>query len=471
MKHAGIVIGTVSAVCAATVLYGYANYSYSPRSASPVGSPNSVPAVARPTPFQPGSLPVPTSSSTAEKPAPVTPHALYQRCVRGGFPTYEDAEWRNAVCTRAIETHALTPDQLALVHLVRGSARMVLGAEAVGGDDYTDALKRYDSMFNWKNAEALDFFRRAAAEDAHGNTEKALDLYSKAVRLDSSTTLAFLERGIALAAHRRAYERAISDFDEVLALQPGNVLALIRRGQAFSQLGQTARGLVDLDHAIALSPSSSQAYFYRGLIHGRRNDTAAALEDYDAALQRNPHNVHALASRAAIHAGQGELGLAIRDLDAAISIDDRNPVAFYNRGYVHFANAEYRKALDDYTAAIDLDENFGLAYNNRCLMRTILRQDRMKVQADCDVALRLMPLNLDVRDTRGFVFLALGDPALALNEYSIVLEKDPNRATALFGRGLARIRTGDVAGGEADQAAARRINHRIDHEFGSYRLN
>jgi tetratricopeptide (TPR) repeat protein len=406
------------------------------------------------------SVPAPAATlpAAAETPAPATTSAAYDRCVRGGFPTLDDAERRNADCSKAIQSRELSQEQLALARLVRGSARMALGAEAVGGDDYTDALKRHDSMFNSRNPEALNLFRRAAAEDARGNTDKALDLYREAVRLDSGTTLAFLER-------------AIDDFDKVLVLEPDNVLALIRRGQAFSQLGQTARGLVDLDRAIALSPNSSETYFYRGLIHGRRNETEAALSDYDAALERSPRNVDALAGRAAIYSHEGKFDLAIGDLNAAIAIDSRNPIAFYNRGYAHFAKAEYQKAIADYTTAIGIDENFGLAYNNRCLTRAITGQDLLKALADCDVALRLMPVNLDVRDTRGFTYLKLGDDALALNEYNIALEKDLNRATALFGRGLAKIRTGDIAGGEADQAAARRINPKIAEEFTVYGLN
>ena len=415
------------------------------------------------------STPVPAAA--APPPAPATTSTLYDRCVRGGFPTSNDAEQRNADCSGAIITHELSPEQLALARLVRGSARMALGAEAVGGDDYTDALKRHDSMFNSRNPEALNVFRLAAAVDARGNTEKALDLYREAVRLDSSTTLDFMERGIVLATHKRAYERAIEDFDKVLVLEPDNVLALIRRGQAFSQLGQTARGLVDLDRAIALSPSSSEAYLYRGLIHIRRDETAAALSDYDAALQRRPRNVDALASRAAVYSREGKFDLAIRDLDAAIAIEKRSPIAFYNRGYAHFAKADYQKAIADYSSAIGIDENFGLAYNNRCLARAVTGQDLLKALADCDVALRLMPFNLDVRDTRGFVFLKLGDAALALNEYNIALGKDLNRAKALFGRGLAKIRTGDIAGGEADQAAARQINPRIDQEFTVHSLD
>ena len=460
MRYGRILIGAGVVVCAAAAFYGYAHFKYAQGHAAP-----DIAAV--PAPVAP---PMAVSAPATATRAPST-RTLYDKCVRGSFPTLDDAEQRNADCSKAIGSRELTPDELALARLVRGSARMALGDKQLGGDDYSDALRRYDSMFDSRKPDALNLFRRAAAEDALGNTDKALELYNEAIRLDPKSTLAFLGRGILLASRKRAYERAIEDLDKVLVLEPDNVLALIRRGAAFAELGETGRGLVDLDRAIALAPSSSQAYLHRGVVHSRRNETEAALRDYDAAVQRGPRNVQALASRAAIHSLDGKLDLAIRDLDAAIAIDNRNPNVLFNRGYARFVKREYQKAIADYTAAIDLDENFGLAYNNRCLTRAIVGQELLRALADCDVALRLMPLNLDVRDTRGFIYLKLGDPALALNEYNAALEKDPNRATALFSRGLARIRSGDARGGEGDQAAARTINPEIDQQFAAYGLN
>ncbi len=453
MRYAKVLTGAGVVIAAAAALYGYAYYKYPPSRHAP----DVALAFAA----------APTTPAVPATPAPAT-MSYYDKCVQGGFPTLENAERRNADCSTAIQSRELSPDQLALARLIRGSARMALGDKVLGGDDYTDALKRYDSMFDSKNPDALNLFRRAAAEDALGNTEKALELYSQAIRLDSKSALAFLGRGVLLAGRKRAHERAIEDFDKVLALEPDNVLALIRRGEAFGQLGETARGLVDLDRAIALSPSSSLAYLHRGLIHNRRHETEAALRDYDAAVQRGPYNVDALTSRAALYSLGGKHDLAIGDLDAAIALNKRNPNIFFNRGYAHFAKAEYQKAIADYTSAIDLDENFGTAYNNRCLVRAILGKELPRALADCDVALRLMPVNLEVRDTRGFIYLKLGDPALALAEYNAALDKEPDRATALFGRGLAKIRSGNVGDGEADKAAARTINPEIDRQFSIY---
>jgi tetratricopeptide (TPR) repeat protein len=460
MRYGKVLIGAGVVVGAAAALYGYAYYKYPPRRAEPVAASTA-----------PAPVPAAPQASPTTEPAAPADRATFDRCVRGGFPTPENAEQRNAECSKAIMTRQLSPDDLALARLIRGSARMTLGDKVMAREDYIEALKRYDALVDSRNPEALALFRRAAAEDALGNTEKALYDYGRAIRLDPTASLAFLGRGVLLATRKRAYERAIEDFNKVLVLEPDNVQALIRRGDAFSQLGDTGRALVDLDRAIGLAPQSTQAYFYRGLVHSRRNETVAALADYNAALERGPHNVDALTSRAAIYSLDGKLGLAIQDLDAAIAIDKENSYAFFNRGFAYFAQAEYQKAIDDYTRAIALDPDFGLAYNNRALARAVLGKDLPQALADCDMALKLLPGNLEVRDTRGFIYLKLGDPALALNEYNLALERDPNRTTALFGSGLAKIRMGDIKAGEGDQAAARTLDPEIDKQFTFYGLD
>jgi tetratricopeptide (TPR) repeat protein len=85
--------------------------------------------------------------------------------------------------------------------------------------------------------------------------------------------------------------------------------------------------------------------------------------------------------------------------------------------------------------------------------------------ADCDTALKLMPLNLEARETRGFIFLKLGEPAKALKEYAAALEIDPNRPLALYGRGLAQCRLGKEQDGEKNKAAATAIAPDIERQF------
>jgi tetratricopeptide (TPR) repeat protein len=417
--------------------------------------------------------PTPASSPTPAPPAPAADETAtrqaYTECVSGLFPTQADAQSRAAACSKALQSRQLKPDEIALARLTRGIARTALGDKALAGEDYIEAVQRYDQLIDPGNPNSLALYRRAVALDASGQTDKALEDYSAAIKADPKSSLAFLGRGVLLAVRKRAYDRAIEDFDKVLVIEPDNVDALVSRGDAFAQLGDFGRAMADLNRAVTLAPHKPTVLVTRGQVESRRGNLAGAARDYEAALKLDPRYADAMINLAAIRSMQGQSAAAIELLDQAIVIDRRNPLAFYNRGYAEFALKQYDKAIADYGSAIEIEPRMGLAYNNRALSRAIAGSDLVAALADSDQALKLLPLNLEVRDTRGFIFLKLGDPALALNEYNAALTIDPNRALSLYGRGLAKIRMGDAAG-KGDQEAALTINPEVANDFAIYGL-
>src|ERR1044071_7390923 len=67
---------------------------------------------------------------------------------------------------------------------------------------------------------------RAMDEHARGEGRKALALYDEVLRGEPANRVALLNRGIVLSTHLAEPGRAIADFDQVLALAPGNVDAM-----------------------------------------------------------------------------------------------------------------------------------------------------------------------------------------------------------------------------------------------------
>jgi tetratricopeptide (TPR) repeat protein len=59
----------------------------------------------------------------------------------------------------------------------------------------------------------------------------------------------------------------------------------------------------------------------------------------------------------------------------------------------------------------------------------------------------------------------MGEYDAAITDYDAALRLDPKLPTALYGRGLAKLRKGDVAGGHADIAAAQAMFADIAAEF------
>ena len=60
-----------------------------------------------------------------------------------------------------------------------------------------------------------------------------------------------------------------------------------------------------------------------------------------------------------------------------------------------------------------------------------------------------------VLDSRGLVKLKL---SLAIDDYDAALKLNPKQASSLYGRGIAKLRSGSSAAGNSDIAAAKAIN-------------
>jgi hypothetical protein len=59
----------------------------------------------------------------------------------------------------------------------------------------------------------------------------------------------------------------------------------------------------------------------------------------------------------------------------------------------------------------------------------------------------------------------MGQYDKAIADYASMLKTDPQNADALYGRGLAKSKAGDVTGGNADMDAARAINPKVADDF------
>ena len=66
------------------------------------------------------------------------------------------------------------------------------------------------------------------------------------------------------------------------------------------------------------------------------------------------------------------------------------------------------------------------------------------------------------------IYLKMGRFDSAIEDYSSALRIEPKMASALYGRGLARIKKGDASGGNADVTAAKNLETKIAEDFSNY---
>ena len=70
----------------------------------------------------------------------------------------------------------------------------------------------------------------------------------------------------------------------------------------------------------------------------------------------------------------------------------------------------------------------------------------------------------------GLAFLRQGQFDQAIGDFDLALKLRPTLASALYGRGLAKLKKGENASGEVDVSAAKAIKPNVAEEFARYGL-
>ena len=107
--------------------------------------------------------------------------------------------------------------------------------------------------------------------------------------------------------------------------------------------------------------------------------------------------------------------------------------------------------------------------NARCWTRAAWGRELDLALADCDAALR-RDRNSEVMESRGLVMFRMGRLDEAITLYTAAIKQQPRAAPALYGRGLAELKKGAKAEGEADIAAAKAIAPDLAAQYKRYGL-
>lgn len=133
---------------------------------------------------------------------------------------------------------------------------------------------------------------------------------------------------------------------------------------------------------------------------------------------------------------KGDYDRAIEDYNESILRDISNGDTFYNRGIAYGGKGNFDHAIADFSHAIGgYDPSRHPAYYKR-----------------------------DYFKARGNAFSNKGDFEKAIADYSDAIKIDPNFARAYYNRSVAKMKTGDKVGSDADLAQAKQLQANIGPE-------
>jgi len=216
--------------------------------------------------------------------------------------------------------------------------------------------------------------------------------------------------------------------DRLGSEKPGNLFLVFCLDQLTR--GNLARAEEACGHALDVNQQDADAYKLRGYAYLLEHRFERAASDFQEALRLKPSDDNDLAGY-----GQSLSGL----------------------GQYAAAAAQFRKALA-------VAPRKAAYWNGLCWAQAGSGRQLGQALTACNRALAIEPGAPAALNSRGLVYLRMKRFNAAIADYSVSLRARPQQASAWFGRGLARLSAGEIAGA-ADIADARRRDNAIDGMF------
>jgi S1-C subfamily serine protease len=185
--------------------------------------------------------------------------------------------------------------------------------------------------------------------------------FSKTLALSPPTAATSLPGLIAQANSKfdkKDYRSAISDYSEIIRLNPKADYAYYNRGLAYSQdeVWDLDAAIADFTEAIRLNPRDSKAYSQRAHWQFIRQNYNDAIADYTQAIRLEPRNADSYLERGRVYKEMRNYQVAIADYNYVLSWDSSNARAYYLRGH---AQENQNAKLRDFQKAADLAKQQG----------------------------------------------------------------------------------------------------------------
>jgi tetratricopeptide (TPR) repeat protein len=250
---------------------------------------------------------------------------------------------------------------------------------------------------------------------------------------------------------------------------PNHKILLLTKAIELIKEKKYKEAILVLDELISLDPLNILAYFQRGLAHYELNMYDNAIKDFSKVISIEPENVNAYTKLANVilngnWAGKinvtdsnsfiGNTKLeyyqkAIQYCNKAIELEPNHREAYFIKGMCNYYLNQNQEAIKDFDKAIELDPNKSDAYIQRGFAK-MHNKDYLGVLLDENKLKEIIP---------NFSFKKYGYPDIkqiiqSLKKYSNEIINNPSDSNAYRNRGAIKFNAGDYQGAFDDISKA-----------------
>jgi len=376
--------------------------------------------------FQPGflglasTLPPPSPTATAT-PLPGTPTATpipaATRIIRTPIPT---EFFETPIALFVASTGTPTPIAGYTPH--PSYEAYEAGIKALQRGEYEQAIDFFDQVLTLAPNLPDALYFKAEALRLQGSIGTAIKAYDEAAKLAPDYAAVYLGRGRALL--ERDTDAAVRDFERAISLDPAFIDVRLELARYYAENKLWQRLATSLEEALAAGASTPRLMIFLSEAY---LNLARFQDALNYALEGSADDPALLEGYLAV--GRSYVALAVNTLDPGYFSTAIWPLQTYTayspgdeRGWASLGRAligtgQYDQGLEVLDIALEINDRYAPAY----LARAILYAQRGEYQTAYDdiiAAKRFGPVSFDLFINAARILVALGDPQLALRDYT-----------------------------------------------------
>jgi tetratricopeptide (TPR) repeat protein len=258
-----------------------------------------------------------------------------------------------------------------------------------------------------------------------GRVHEALEAFSRASALDSSSFLAHYYHAVASLRAGAAIETVLGDLDRSIRVNPDFAAAHLLVASAVAELGDDyERGLASAARAVALTPNDPEAHEVMGRLLVATGDDDAGIASYRHALELDTSEPRIYRELAFDLLALDLLDDASAALARARALEPDDADTAFALALALSEAGRTDAAIEAFENAIDLDPS-AASYHYRLGELLVEHERYLEAAAALERALDLDPSAVAVRRDLGHALLSGGRPEAAIPHLRAALERAP----------------------------------------------
>lgn len=155
-----------------------------------------------------------------------------------------------------------------------------------------------------------------------GDYNKGEEYYNQTILLDKNNEELLLDRSIVFFAMKE-HDKAISDLDKAIEINPNYVLGYYNRGVIYKRIGEMEAALIDFSRTIELDSVHISAYIERGIVFSEMGFNGKSLEDFNKVIEIDSSYSLAYINRASLKYKINDINGACRDWKEVLRLEEK----------------------------------------------------------------------------------------------------------------------------------------------------